>query len=61
MKIIAIDNFDRDWVSDILVCENVNEYYGKKIVDYLNKEVGGNSQNFYILKEDDYKLYVYEV
>lgn len=60
MKIIAIDNFDRDWVSDILVCENVNEYYGKKIVDYLNKEVG-DSQNFYILKEDDYKLYVYEV
>lgn len=61
MKIIAIDNFDRDWVSDALVCENVNEYYGKIIVDYLNERVGENSQNFYILKEDDYKLYVYEV
>ena len=60
MKIIAIDNFDRDWVSDTLICENINEYYGKIIVDYLNEKEGEKSQNFYVLKEDDYKLYVYE-
>lgn len=61
MKIIAIDNFDRDWVSDTLICENVNEHYGKILVDYLNKRQSEMSQDFYVLKEDEYKLYVYKI
>jgi len=61
MKIIQIDNYDRDYISDVLVCENVNEYYGKKILDFLIKSLSNDTgQNYYRLVEDDYKLYTFE-
>jgi len=61
MKIIKTDNFDRDYVSDKLVCENVNQYYGKHIVDFLNNKFSGdNSSDFYKLVEDGQELYVWE-
>lgn len=58
MKVIAVDNFDRDGVSDILVCENVNEFYGKFIVERLNERFSGDDSNvFYKLVDGNYKLY----
>lgn len=37
MKIIGVDNYDRENYGDVLVCENVtSEYYANKIVDVLN-------------------------
>lgn len=61
MKIINVDNFDRESVDDKLVCENINEYYGEYIVDWLNEKFSGNhSSDFYRLVEDDHKLYVWE-
>ena len=37
MKIIGVDNYDREMYGDVLVCENVkNDYYANKIVDVLN-------------------------
>jgi hypothetical protein len=37
MKIIGVDNYDREIYGDVLVCENVkSEYYANKIVDVLN-------------------------
>ncbi len=61
MKIIQIDNFDRDYISDVLVCENVNEFYGKIILDFLNKNHSTDTgQNYYRLVENDYKLYTFE-
>lgn len=37
MKIIGVDNYDREMYEDVLVCENVkNEYYANTIVDVLN-------------------------
>lgn len=61
MKIIRKDNYDREWISDKLICENVDSYLGEKIVDFLNDKYGGdNSDNFYDLVEDNYELYVYE-
>ena len=54
MKIIGKDNYNRENVSDYLVAENVNWYYGKKIVELLNRNV---SSTFYEAVEDDYKLY----
>lgn len=37
MKIIAIDNYCRDEISDVSICENIkNEWYGEFIVDKLN-------------------------
>ena len=37
MKIIGVDNYDREMYGDVLVCENVtSEYYANKIIDMLN-------------------------
>lgn len=61
MKIICVDNFDRDTKDDALVCENVNEYYGKILVNLLNDKLSGeHSSDFYRLVEDNHKLYTYE-
>lgn len=60
MKIIATDNFDREMYSDQLICENISKAYGIKFVHLLNKEVTDNSQWYYKLVEDDYKLFVYD-
>lgn len=58
MKIISIDNFDRESVSDKLICENVSKHYGEIIVDLLNENYSGeNSLSYYKLVEDDYVLY----
>lgn len=56
MKIIARDNFNRDYIPDWLVAENVNEHMGSKIVNLLNESEGGNSPNYYDLVDDDYEL-----
>ena len=62
MKIIRVDNYARENVSDKLVCENVNEYYGKHIVEFLNNKFSGeHSPDYYELVEDDYKLYIFEI
>lgn len=60
MKIIGIDNFSREYVSDFLVCLNVNEYYGKLIVDQLNQLNGSNGPTYFRLVPDDHVLYVWE-
>jgi len=62
MKIICVDNFDRDFKSDSLVCENISKYYGEMIVKFLNEKNKDdvNNPNFYRLVEDNYKLYKFE-
>lgn len=61
MKIIQIDNFNRDTVSDNLIAENVSEFYAKAIVEFLNEKYSGEtSPPFYIYRPDDYKLYTFE-
>lgn len=60
MKIVGKDNFDREHISEHLVCTDVNRYYGKLIVTYLNFMGGDHSPNFYTLVEDDYVLYEFK-
>lgn len=61
MKIIQVDNFDRDSVSDVLIAENVNETLSGHIVNFLNEKYSGeNSPNWYKAVADDYKLYEFE-
>ena len=61
MKIVQVDNFNRDTVSDKLIAENVNEYFGKFLVEALNKKyVDDYSPEYYRLMPDDYKLYKWE-
>lgn len=57
MKIIAVDNFAREYVADELICENVaNAYIGNRIVELLNAGQE-NSENFYKLVDDDHRLW----
>ncbi len=62
MKIIAIDNFDRDIVDDVLVCENVTgKMYGECMVKALNEEFSGSDMpRFFKLVPDAYKLKKFE-
>jgi len=53
MKIVQIDNYSRESAADILIAENVNEFFGKMIVDFLNERPG---ESYFILEKDDYRL-----
>jgi hypothetical protein len=58
MKIIRKSNFDKESVSDKLVCGNVNRFYGMMIVGWLNNIYSGpTASDYYRLVEDDYVLY----
>jgi hypothetical protein len=57
MKIIRVDNYNRDFVPDKLIASDVEKYYGKIIVDRLNKIEGETTPYFFRLVKDDYKLY----
>jgi hypothetical protein len=60
MKIIAVDNFDRETHDDKLICENASEFNAKLIVNLLNDKFGENSDTFFKVVENDHKLYKYE-
>ena len=61
MKIIQIDNFARENVSEQLIAENVSEYWSARIVMLLNGKYSGNDTSFYCqAMTDDYKLFIYE-
>lgn len=60
MKIVRVDNFDREIYDDVLICENVSQYYGKDIVEFFNNREGEYSDWYYRLVEDDYKLFKFE-
>ncbi len=61
MKIIKIDNFDRGNISDEVVAENVNLYYGPKIVRFLNDNFSGETVDIYFrLVKDDHILFKFE-
>lgn len=54
MKIVSVDTIMAG--ADILIAENVNQFFGKLIVEFLNEREGYHSQNFFVLKEDEYVL-----
>jgi hypothetical protein len=58
MKIIQVDNFQRDNFDDQLVCEKISLSMGNTIVNFLNHKYSGeHSPVYYRLVEDDYKLH----
>ena len=59
MKIIKVDNFDRETVSDFLVAENVNMFWGALIVELINTG-HRNSPDYFRLVENDHVLHVWE-
>ena len=60
MKIICVDNFNRETVNDWLVADNVNKRMGERIIEALNKQESDESPTYFRLVEDDYKLFVFE-
>ena len=57
MKIIRVDNFNRDYRPDKIIAENVDYFYGEFIVGKLNQQWTGVEADFFFkLVEDDYKL-----
>jgi hypothetical protein len=56
-KIICTDNFDKDYIPDTLVGENIPEWYAEQIKDFLNMKLSSNnSPNFYRCVNMDYVL-----
>jgi hypothetical protein len=57
MKIIRVDNFDRDNQPDKLIAENVDIFYASTMIKGLNDRYSGTgSPVFFKLVEDSYKL-----
>lgn len=57
MKIIAVDNFNREDVADRLVCEGIKyRPEGEKMLEALRAACNGSSTCWYQLVEDDYRL-----
>lgn len=59
-KIVIIDNFNRDSVSDRLHSEGHTEEDAKTLCEQLNAREGSHSPNYYVVKPDDYQLYKWE-
>jgi hypothetical protein len=58
MKVIGVDNFGRDNVSDKLICGGLNKYYANLIATLLNENgKDPHTPYFYKAVEDDYELY----
>lgn len=60
MKIIVVDNYNREHVSDILVAGTVSKYFAELIVNKLNASEGEHSDTYYKAVPDDYVLYVFD-
>ncbi len=62
MKIVGVDNFNTETVSDLLVAENIqHKLMAECMCAALNKDYSGdNAPRFYEVKPDDYVLYRYE-
>ena len=61
MKIIQVDNFDRDDYDDVLIASNVHTIYGNFIVEALNERYSTTqSPHFFRLVEDNFELKVFK-
>jgi len=58
MKIICVDNFGRESISDRLIAENVPDYWARIIVELLNSHASGDHDpNYFQAVADNHKLY----
>lgn len=60
MKIICVDNYDREIYDDVLIAENVHKGYGKEIVDLLNNSPKRVDGDYFRLVDDNHKLFKFE-
>lgn len=55
MKIVATDNFDRDYIPEHVVASDLSHYEAKKKCDELNSGYAGREW-FYEVRPDDAKI-----
>jgi len=62
MKIICKCNFDKESVSDVLICTNINKSHGEIAVGIFNIMFSrdDNAPYYYKLADDDYELYEFK-
>lgn len=59
-KIIGVSNFDKESVSDIIVCESISDKrLAERILDNLNTAVA-EGRYFYRLVPQTYTLYIFD-
>lgn len=56
-KVVIIDNFGRDYISDSLHKDNLSMGEVIELAKEKNNQTNDNSPYFYIAKEDDYILF----
>lgn len=56
MKVVAVDNYARETVADILVAENLSQEEAEKIKDDYNHKQGAHPAYWAIVFKDDYVL-----
>jgi len=58
VKIVRISNFNSNKLINESIAENVQTFYGEKIVEFLNKTFSGDyATDYFRLVKDDTKLY----
>lgn len=61
MKIIMIDNYDRETIDDVLIAENISNFYASCVVEALNAKYSGDRSPYYFaLVKDNHKLHKFE-
>jgi hypothetical protein len=61
MKVIAVDNFDRDWVSQRLIAESLDQQVAEMIVQVLNDaHPEPCTEWYYMAKPENYVLKEWE-
>ena len=61
MKIISVDNFNREMYSDKLVVGTVDKRIGEHTVRLLNITLpGSTAPEYFKLVEDDHELYIFK-
>jgi hypothetical protein len=65
MKIVLIDKYRQEGISDIIIAENVPETYAKEIADYLNNQHRPINPKFYdscyySVRPNNYVLYKFK-
>lgn len=60
MKVICIDNFNREHISDTLFRDNLSEQEAMDIAKEQNRKQGEFGDKYFRAVGDDYKLYRFE-
>ena len=62
MKIVRVDNYARETVSDFLIAEGItNQNYAKAMLKACFEMTANDDTHYYRIVDDDYKLYTFTV